>query len=611
MKCVQLYTPWSEYIPKLGSWSLIRPLFNMSDLSFSLLNECTIAFDLHTRKVIFASPNTESILGYKPSCFFGNSSLLFDMVEEGFRKNFDKKLGHLGKNEQLQLYYQVNTPVGDKLWVCDRKSITEGAEDGQEILLSIFTGHNPGTADTGNEALVREQFLNSLIDSQTNFLIRFDTNGVFTFANKQFLRLLGYKRSELIGKHFSAVTVPGETEMCMEAFACALKNPGKAMPLAHKKRDKAGNILETEWEFVSVTNDEGAVIAIQGIGQDVSYRRMTEKAAKAVAEKLDQFIESINDYFFVLDEDWRFIRVNAAFEMVTQKSRIEMLGQTIWEVFPITVDSIFEEVYRKAAIDKIPVQFIGHVESSQMWFNTSVYPSAEGLTVFMQDISEEKRAQEESARTKNSLEALINNTEDQIWSVDSEMRYVYMNKAYRNQIARFTGHEPVHGEFSYHHKGYTAEEIEEWNEHYQRALAGERYMMISEVIDPLNGKLMSFQVSFNPIYKVKGQITGVGCFARDITQWLASEKAIVDQNDRLRHIASLTSHELRRPVASMLGLINLMDRANFFNPDNKEIIEHLLTVGNEIDEVIRLIVDRTVLGDTARTEKVVDKYQVP
>ena len=57
----------------------------------------------------------------------------------------------------------------------------------------------------------------------------------------------------------------------------------------------------------------------------------------------------------------------------------------------------------------------------------------------------------------------------------------------------------------------------------------------------------------------------------------------------------MTSHELRRPVASLLGLMNIMDRENFFNPDNKDVIEHLLTVGNEIDEVIRLIIDKTFM----------------
>jgi len=44
-------------------------------------------------------------------------------------------------------------------------------------------------------------------------------------------------------------------------------------------------------------------------------------------------------------------------------------------------------------------------------------------------------------------------------------------------------------------------------------------------------------------------------------------------------------------VATMLGLINIIDKEDFYNPDNKEIIEHLLTVGCEIDDVIRLIVD--------------------
>ncbi len=50
-------------------------------------------------------------------------------------------------------------------------------------------------------------------------------------------------------------------------------------------------------------------------------------------------------------------------------------------------------------------------------------------------------------------------------------------------------------------------------------------------------------------------------------------------------------------MASMLGLINVMDRENFYNPENKQIIEHLLTVGSEMDEVLHLIVDQTFTDD--------------
>ena len=209
------------------------------------------------------------------------------------------------------------------------------------------------------------------------------------------------------------------------------------------------------------------------------------------------------------------------------------------------------------------------------------------------ELSKRVAGQEEAIRAKNSLEALINNTEDQIWSVDREKKYVYMNRAYRTQIAHLTGVEPKEGAYSFMHEGYSETVIEAWKVYYKRAFEGERYIIINESIDPETQQLQSYEVSFNPIYKVKGEITGVGCFARNITERLAIEKAIVDQNERLRNIASLTSHELRRPVASMLGLINVMDRTNFFNPDNQEIIEHILTVSKEIDEVIRLIVDKT------------------
>lgn len=213
------------------------------------------------------------------------------------------------------------------------------------------------------------------------------------------------------------------------------------------------------------------------------------------------------------------------------------------------------------------------------------------------DVTEKLHYQDELIWTKNSLEALINNTEDQIWSVDKETRYVYMNKAYRSKIAQLTGVEPKEGDYSYLHIGFGEQVIETWKKYYSRALTGEIYTIINETVDPDTQQVLSFEISFNPIYKAKGEITGIGCFARNITDRLKTENAIIDQNSRLRHIASLTSHELRRPVASMLGLINIMDRSNFYNPDNKEIIEHLLTVGNEIDEVIRLIVDKTFTDD--------------
>lgn len=215
------------------------------------------------------------------------------------------------------------------------------------------------------------------------------------------------------------------------------------------------------------------------------------------------------------------------------------------------------------------------------------------------DVSDSTHAQEQVVWTKNNLEALINNTEDFTWSIDREGHYVYMNTAYRNRITYTVGIAPKEGDDAYAHSGHTEKINEEWRSYYHRALLGERYVTRHESPDPKTREIAYFEVSFNPIYKAtKDEIIGVGCFARNITDRLKTEQALIEQNERLRNIASLSSHELRRPVASMLGLLNILDRENFSNPENEQIMDHLFTVTNEIDEVIRLIVNKTFIDKT-------------
>lgn len=334
----------------------------------------------------------------------------------------------------------------------------------------------------------REQFLTSLIDSQTNFLFRIDANGIFTFVNKQYLRVLGYKKNELIGRHFSAIAFEDDIVGCEQALKNCLKAPGKVISLQCRQKDKEGNTHQTKWELVSIINEQGLASEIQGVGQDVTPGAIADKDPAKTAE----------------DISW----------------------------------------------------------------------------------------------TKNNLEALINNTVDLTWSIDREGRYVYMNSSYRKRITDSTGVAPKEGDDAYIHSGTTDQVRGEWRSYYNRALTGERYVTRHDNADPTTQKLRHFEISFNPIYKdSKDEIIGVGCFARDITDILDTEAALIKQNEQLRNIASLSSHELRRPVASMLGLMNIMDLENFTNPDNAQIIQHLFTVTKEIDEVIHQIVNNTFIDN--------------
>ncbi|MDB5087442.1 MAG: hypothetical protein JWR09_1436, partial [Mucilaginibacter sp.] len=69
---------------------------------------------------------------------------------------------------------------------------------------------------------------------------------------------------------------------------------------------------------------------------------------------------------------------------------------------------------------------------------------------------------------------------------------------------------------------------------------------------------------------------------------------VKDQNKRLQEIASISSHEIRRPVATILGLVNLFDLNTPDNPMNKEIINHIDITAKELDAVIHTIVEKTI-----------------
>lgn len=437
---------------------------------------CTIVFDIDEQKYLFVSESFYSLFEVGADHLRQNVDFLIGLVKGETFAGVKQLTEGLAMNESIQMTYHLE--AGRKQ-LTEKRTLAIDGLTGHKIILSNITSALDGVRIPipFSKPGLSEQFLNSLIDSQTNFLVRIDINGRFSFANRRFFKTFGYDEADIIGQHFSKTTIPEDAHLCEEVFINCINNPGKIIRLVHKKPAKDGSLYDTEWEFVSMTNDSGAVVEIQGIGRDIT---------------------------------------------------------------------------------------------SQM------------------------QMREEALHMKDSLEALINNTRDHIWSVDKELRYLYMNQAYVEQVTYLTGQKPFKGECSYKHKGFSKQLIDDWTGYYNRALSGERYDIISESIDPVNGQRLYYEVNFNPIYTAAGDIIGAGCFGHDITERLKIQKELVSQNDRLRNVASLSSHELRRPVASMLGLISLMDHEDFFNPENREIIAHLFTVSAEIDTAIRLVVDSTI-----------------
>jgi len=81
-------------------------------------------------------------------------------------------------------------------------------------------------------------------------------------------------------------------------------------------------------------------------------------------------------------------------------------------------------------------------------------------------------------------------------------------------------------------------------------------------------------------------------FRIDITERKLQEQKIQEKNQKLTEIAFIQSHEVRRPVANILGLVSLIDKKNL-DTTNLEIVEHLERSTKDLDNVIHKIVEKT------------------
>jgi len=91
-----------------------------------------------------------------------------------------------------------------------------------------------------------------------------------------------------------------------------------------------------------------------------------------------------------------------------------------------------------------------------------------------------------------------------------------------------------------------------------------------------------------PIKNNEKEVIGVALNSTDITERKLQQDQINIQNAALTRIAIIQSHELRRPVASLLGIVSLIKLEQLNNNlDYFDMLEHTV---NELDEKIRGIV---------------------
>ncbi len=134
-----------------------------------------------------------------------------------------------------------------------------------------------------------------------------------------------------------------------------------------------------------------------------AFEDITEQ--RELEAELAEILGRVSDGFYALDDEFRFTHVNSRAEELLEASEEELLGKTVWEMFPeaTETDEIRDALYT-AMNTQAPQDLEIYYEPLEFWVEARVHASESGISVYFRDVTEEKEREQELRRKTRAIE---------------------------------------------------------------------------------------------------------------------------------------------------------------------------------------------------------------
>jgi len=299
--------------------------------------------------------------------------------------------------------WMAKDKAGRLFWV--EVSLKRAVIGGKDRLLAIV--RDIGERKQVEEALKEsERRFREMLEKVRLVAVMLDDQGNIVFANDYLLDLTGWEREEVIGRKWFDIFIPAEQREEIKQVFKEVKVKG--LP-AHYDNDiltREGGRRTISFNNVFLRDPQGNVIGTASIGEDITEQKLAAKEIRESRRQVLDILESITDGFFALDNQWRLTYLNHRAEQLLGKRREEVLFRDIWEVIPEEVGARFYKEYHRAKEEMMPALFEAFYQPQGRWFEVRAYPYRSGMSVYLSDITERKKVEEEQRREKELSDAL-------------------------------------------------------------------------------------------------------------------------------------------------------------------------------------------------------------
>jgi two-component system, cell cycle sensor histidine kinase and response regulator CckA len=243
-------------------------------------------------------------------------------------------------------------------------------------------------------------------------VIATDTEGRITLLNGVAETLTGWPAEEVIGRPLSEVFViiNADTRAAVENPVDKVLRTGIIIGLANHTLliGRHGREIPIDDSGAPIRNADGHVTGVVLIFRDIAERYRAESERQKLLEadeRLVGILTNINDGFLVVDRNWRLTFLNHKVSDLVQRPSEDLLGMTLWEALPSIVGTPAEAEMLRVMRDNVPVRCIFQYDPLRAWFDAGAYPSGDGLSLLIRDITENQRL-EGQLRQAQKMEAV-------------------------------------------------------------------------------------------------------------------------------------------------------------------------------------------------------------
>ena len=170
-----------------------------------------------------------------------------------------------------------------------------------------------------------------------------------------------------------------------------LKKECKLQGYQSWQRRSDGMRIHVVANVVGIFNDLNELFQVKGYVFDDTERKQAEEKLTNSKRQITEILDSIQDSFVALNHYWNFIYVNRCAAEYFGVEMEDLIEQNIWERFPELTETTCETAFRRTMETKEIQHFEApSIHKTGQWFDFSVYPSSDGISIYWRDITERK-----------------------------------------------------------------------------------------------------------------------------------------------------------------------------------------------------------------------------